>query len=38
MGDAILVLEDGMTFTGRSFGARGTTFGEVVFNTAMSGY
>ncbi|MGH2829958.1 MAG: glutamine-hydrolyzing carbamoyl-phosphate synthase small subunit [Actinomycetota bacterium] len=35
---AILVLEDGTTFAGRAFGARGETFGEVVFNTAMSGY
>ena len=38
MADALLVLEDGTTFPGRSFGARGTTFGEVVFNTGMSGY
>ncbi len=38
MADAILVLEDGSTFYGRSFGARGETFGEVVFNTALSGY
>ncbi|SDE24651.1 glutamine-hydrolyzing carbamoyl-phosphate synthase small subunit [Auraticoccus monumenti] len=35
---AILVLEDGRTFTGRSFGARGETFGEAVFSTGMSGY
>ena len=38
MGDALLVLEDGTVFRGASFGARGETFGEVVFNTAMSGY
>ena len=36
--DALLVLEDGRRFSGRSVGARGTTFGEVVFNTGMSGY
>ncbi len=35
---AILVLEDGRTFTGASFGADGETFGEMVFNTSMSGY
>jgi carbamoyl-phosphate synthase small subunit len=35
---AILVLEDGRTFEGASFGARGETFGEMVFNTSMSGY
>ena len=38
MSDAILVLEDGAVFNGASFGARGETFGEVVFNTALSGY
>ncbi|HEX9696887.1 MAG TPA: glutamine-hydrolyzing carbamoyl-phosphate synthase small subunit [Actinomycetota bacterium] len=38
MSKAILVLEDGTTFAGRSFGTPGETFGEVVFNTAMSGY
>ena len=38
MTDAILVLEDGTTFYGEGFGAAGTAFGEVVFNTAMSGY
>jgi len=31
-------LEDGRTFYGASFGAEGETFGEVVFNTSMSGY
>jgi len=35
---AILVLEDGRTFYGASFGAGGETFGEMVFNTSMSGY
>lgn len=33
-----MVLEDGRTFNGASFGAEGETFGEVVFNTSMSGY
>ncbi len=35
---AVLVLEDGRTFEGTGFGAEGTAFGEVVFNTAMAGY
>ena len=35
---AILVLEDGRTFTGDSYGAEGETFGEAVFNTGMTGY
>lgn len=35
---AILVLEDGSVFRGISIGAEGHTQGEVVFNTAMSGY
>nr|WP_245930359.1 glutamine-hydrolyzing carbamoyl-phosphate synthase small subunit [Allonocardiopsis opalescens] len=34
----MLVLEDGRTFHGRAFGAVGETFGEMVFNTAMTGY
>lgn len=34
----ILVLEDGRTFNGASFGAEGETFGEMVFNTSMAGY
>ena len=38
MKEAILVLEDGRTFRGASFGADGERFGEVVFNTSMSGY
>ena len=33
-----MVLEDGRTFHGASFGAGGETFGEIVFNTSMSGY
>ena len=33
-----LVLEDGRTFRGEAFGARGETFGEAVFTTGMSGY
>src|SRR3989440_4741190 len=35
---AKLALEDGTVFTGRHFGAPGTTEGEVVFNTSMTGY
>ena len=35
---AILVLEDGRTFNGASFGAEGEAFGEMVFNTSMTGY
>ncbi|MCB1801739.1 MAG: carbamoyl phosphate synthase small subunit, partial [Gammaproteobacteria bacterium] len=35
---AILVLEDGSVFHGQSIGADGQTVGEVVFNTAMTGY
>jgi carbamoyl-phosphate synthase small subunit len=35
---AKLALEDGTVYTGRSFGAQGETFGEVVFNTSMTGY
>jgi carbamoyl-phosphate synthase small subunit len=35
---AVLVLEDGTTFHGAGFGARGETFGEMVFNTGMTGY
>jgi carbamoyl-phosphate synthase small subunit len=36
--DAILMLEDGRTFEGEAFGARGQVLGEVVFNTSMTGY
>lgn len=35
---AILVLADGRVFRGRAFGAQGTTLGEAVFTTAMTGY
>jgi carbamoyl-phosphate synthase small subunit len=35
---AILALEDGTIFTGRSFTGHGESVGEVVFNTSMSGY
>ncbi|MEI7957500.1 MAG: glutamine-hydrolyzing carbamoyl-phosphate synthase small subunit [Verrucomicrobiota bacterium] len=35
---AILALEDGRFFEGESFGATGTSVGEVVFNTSMTGY
>jgi len=35
---AVLVLADGTVFRGRSIGARGIAAGEVVFNTAMTGY
>jgi len=35
---AVLVLEDGRIFQGRSMGAVGTTVGEAVFNTGMTGY
>ena len=35
---AVLVLADGTVFRGRSIGARGISAGEVVFNTAMTGY
>jgi carbamoyl-phosphate synthase small subunit len=38
MTEAILVLEDGRTFHGESYGAAGETFGEAVFNTGMTGY
>ncbi len=35
---ALLVLEDGRTFRGSSYGAQGETFGEAVFSTGMTGY
>ena len=35
---AILVLEDGSVHEGEAFGARNTTYGEVVFDTSMTGY
>ena len=36
--EAALVLADGAVFLGRSIGISGTSVGEVVFNTAMTGY
>ncbi|HNX69551.1 MAG TPA: glutamine-hydrolyzing carbamoyl-phosphate synthase small subunit [Candidatus Omnitrophota bacterium] len=38
MTKAILALEDGVWFEGEGFGAEGEAFGEVVFNTGLSGY
>ena len=38
MKKAILALEDGLWFEGEGFGAEGETFGEVVFNTGLTGY
>src|SRR5258707_13787419 len=35
---ALLVLEDGTALRGTAFGAAGETFGEMVFNTGMTGY
>jgi carbamoyl-phosphate synthase small subunit len=35
---ALLVLEDGRVFRGAAYGAEGETFGEMVFNTGMTGY
>ncbi len=35
---ALLVLEDGRTFTGEAYGATGRTVGEAVFSTGMTGY
>lgn len=35
---AILLLEDGTIFEGENFGAQGEAFGEVVFNTSITGY
>ena len=35
---AVLLLEDGTLFSGKSFGAEGEIIGEVVFNTSMTGY
>jgi carbamoyl-phosphate synthase small subunit len=35
---AILILEDSCTYEGEAFGARSTTYGEVVFDTSMAGY
>ncbi|MGY1679597.1 glutamine-hydrolyzing carbamoyl-phosphate synthase small subunit [Geodermatophilus sp. SYSU D01176] len=38
MTEALLVLEDGRTFRGEAYGAVGTTLGEAVFATGMTGY
>lgn len=38
MSSAFLVLDDGTIFEGEAFGARGETFGEIVFATGMTGY
>ncbi|WP_448608097.1 glutamine-hydrolyzing carbamoyl-phosphate synthase small subunit [Geodermatophilus sp. URMC 60] len=38
MTEAVLVLEDGRTFRGEAYGAVGTTLGEAVFATGMTGY
>src|SRR6516165_8063371 len=35
---AILALEDGRVFSGRGHGAKGECYGEVVFNTSLTGY
>ncbi len=35
---AVLLLQDGRFFSGKSFGAEGETIGEVCFNTGLSGY
>ena len=35
---AILLLSDGTLIEGKPFGARGTVYGEIVFNTGMVGY
>lgn len=35
---AVIALEDGTVFEGEAFGAEGESFGELVFNTSMSGY
>jgi carbamoyl-phosphate synthase small subunit len=38
LSDTLLLLEDGRAFRGQAYGATGTVFGEVVFNTSMTGY
>jgi carbamoyl-phosphate synthase small subunit len=38
MSAAILVLEDGRTFSGKAYGKSGTSLGELVFATGMTGY
>jgi len=36
--DGYLVLEDGTVFKGEAFGTEGESYGELVFNTSMTGY
>ncbi|KFI45415.1 carbamoyl-phosphate synthase small subunit [Bifidobacterium bohemicum] len=36
--DAVLLLEDGELYVGEPYGAQGSTFGEIVFTTGMTGY
>ena len=38
MTEAVLVLEDGRVWSGRAYGATGSTVGEAVFTTGMTGY
>ncbi len=38
MAKAFIILSNGMVFEGENFGAKGTSIGEVVFNTGMAGY
>ena len=38
MSNALLVLEDGRVFRGKSYGSPGKSFGEIVFATGMTGY
>jgi carbamoyl-phosphate synthase small subunit len=38
VGTAVLLLEDGLWFEGESLGAKGEAFGEIVFNTSITGY
>ena len=38
MYDCILYIEDGTLFRGKNFGSKGTRFGELIFNTGMTGY
>lgn len=37
-GEALLILEDGTTLTGKAAGFLGTSYGEICFNTGMTGY
>ena len=36
--NAVLILEDGTIFYGKCAGKKGTSFGEICFNTGMTGY